>query len=137
MENDLNRCKRCGQCMSVCPVYQATFREADVARGKLALLECVEAGTMNASKRLERILSRCLMCGACSQVCANRVETTLIMQTGREKLFETGKKGQTESALFGAVREGRLSTRVLLKGGALLQALACKTPSSVPSLLLH
>jgi len=112
--------------MSVCPVYQATFREADVARGKLALLECVEAGTMNSSNRLEEILSRCLMCGACSQVCANQVETTRIMQSGREKLFETGKKGQTESALFGAVREGRLSAKVLLKGGSLLQALACK-----------
>lgn len=112
--------------MSVCPVYQATFQESDVARGKLALLECVEAGTINASERLESILSRCLMCGACSQVCANKVETTLIMQTGREKLFETGKKGQTERALFGAVREGRLSAKVLLKGGSLLQALACK-----------
>lgn len=126
METDLNKCKRCGQCMSVCPVYQATFQESDVARGKLALLECVEAGTINASERLESILSRCLMCGACSQVCANKVETTLIMQTGREKLFETGKKGQTERALFGAVREGRLSAKVLLKGGSLLQALACK-----------
>ncbi|MEE9403227.1 MAG: (Fe-S)-binding protein [Desulfobacteria bacterium] len=126
MENDLNRCKRCGQCMSVCPVYQATFREADVARGKLALLECVQAGSMSASERLEEILSRCLLCGACAQVCANRVETNLIMQSSREQLFEAGNKGESRSAIFSAVREDHLSTKVLLKGGALLQALACK-----------
>ncbi len=126
MENNHNRCKRCGQCMSVCPVYQATFREADVARGKLALLEYVQAGTMRVSPRLEGILSRCLLCGACAQVCANKVETTRIMQSGREQLFEAAKRGEPQSALLRAVGEGRLSTKMLLKGGALLQALACK-----------
>jgi glycolate oxidase iron-sulfur subunit len=112
--------------MSVCPVYLTTFREADVARGKLALLESVEAGTMPESRRLEEILSRCLLCGACAEVCANRVQTTLLMQAGRQRLFEVEKRGETQSALLRAVREGRLSAKVLLKGGALLQALACR-----------
>jgi glycolate oxidase iron-sulfur subunit len=126
MEINENKCKRCGQCMTVCPVYQGTFREADVARGKLSLLECVQEGTMSASERLEEILSRCLLCGACAQVCANKVETTRIMQSGREQLLKARKRGQFQSALFRAVREGSPNTRVLLKGGALLQALACK-----------
>lgn len=123
---DQNKCKRCGQCMSVCPVYQATFREADVARGKLALLECVHAGSMGASERLEEILSRCLLCGACALVCANKVETTRIMQSGREQLLKAEKGGRVRNALFRAAREGNISAKVLLKGGSLLQALACK-----------
>ena len=126
METDLNRCKRCGQCMSVCPVYQATFREDDVARGKLALLESVETGTMRWSDRLGKILSRCLLCGACAQVCASRVETTLLIQLGRRQLFEDKKRGEPQNSVLRSVREGRLSARALLKGGALLQALACK-----------
>lgn len=126
METDLNRCKRCGQCMSVCPVYQATFREDDVARGKLALLESVETGTMRWSDRLGKILSRCLLCGACAQVCASRVETTLLIQLGRRRLFEDQKRGEPQNSVLRSVREGRLSARALLKGGALLQALACK-----------
>jgi len=131
MKTDSNTCKRCGQCMSVCPVYLTTFREDDVARGKLALLEGVEAGVMNRSKRFEEILSRCLLCGACAEVCANRVQTNRIMQSGRERLFELEKKSQAESALLKAVREGSLSAKALLKGGALLQALACrKIPES-------
>ncbi|MBW1858548.1 MAG: (Fe-S)-binding protein [Deltaproteobacteria bacterium] len=131
VETDSNKCKRCGQCMSVCPVYLTTFREDDVARGKLALLERVEAGAMNRSKRFEEILSRCLLCGACAQVCANQVQTSRIMQAGRQRLFELEKSGQAESALLRVVREGRLSAKGLLKGGALLQALACrKIPES-------
>ena len=126
METDLNRCKRCGQCMSVCPVYQATFREDDVARGKLALLESVETGTMRWSDRLGKILSRCLLCGACAQVCASRVETTLLIQLGRRRLFEDQKRGEPQNNVLRSVREGRLSARAMLKGGALLQALACK-----------
>lgn len=126
METDLNKCKRCGQCMSVCPVYQTTSQEADVARGKLALLECVQAGTMGASKRLEEILSRCLLCGACAQVCASKVETTLIMQSGRYQVFEDRKRNEPRSAVFRALQEGRLNNKAVLKGGALLQALACR-----------
>jgi glycolate oxidase iron-sulfur subunit len=112
--------------MSVCPVYQITFREADVARGKLALLESVEAGTMKWSNRVVEILSRCLLCGACAQVCASRVKTTLMIQSGRQRLFEVEKRGERQGALIRNLREGLLSARLLLKGGALLQALVCK-----------
>ena len=126
MENDLNRCKRCGQCMSVCPVYQTTYREADVARGKLALLESVETGTMRWSERLEEILSRCLLCGACAQVCASGVETNLLIQSGRQRLFEIEKRGKSQSGLLRSVRKGDLTAKVLLKGGALFQAMVCK-----------
>jgi glycolate oxidase iron-sulfur subunit len=49
------------------------------------------------------------------------------MQSGREQLFEAAKRGaESQSALLRALREGRLSTKMLLKAGALLQALACK-----------
>jgi glycolate oxidase iron-sulfur subunit len=107
-------------------VYLTTFREDDVARGKLALLEGVEAGVVNRSRRFKEILARCLLCGACAEVCASRVQTNRIMQAGRQRLFELEKKSHTENALLEAVREGRLSAKVLLKGGALLQALACR-----------
>jgi glycolate oxidase iron-sulfur subunit len=112
--------------MSVCPVYQATYREADVARGKLALLEYAQRGTMEWSDLLGEILSRCLLCGACAQVCANRVETTLMIQAGRQRLLEAKKRGESQGAVMRSLREGHLTAKVLLKGGALLQALLCK-----------
>ena len=39
LEDQLVVCMRCGMCQAVCPVYSQTGREADVARGKLALLD--------------------------------------------------------------------------------------------------
>ena len=39
LEDQLVVCMRCGMCQAVCPVYTQTGREADVARGKLALLD--------------------------------------------------------------------------------------------------
>ena len=126
MEQDDNQCKRCGQCMSVCPIYQTTFREADVARGKLALLESIQEGALNWSDRLEEILSRCLLCGACAEVCANQVQTTRIMQRYRQRLFEAKTRRNSWGALLPHAMEGNSNARALLKGGALLQALMCK-----------
>jgi glycolate oxidase iron-sulfur subunit len=112
--------------MSVCPIYHTTHREADVARGKLALLESLEAGTLDWSSRLEEILSRCLLCGACADVCANQVQATRIMLHYRQKRFDTKKQGEPRSALLRNAMEGDLGARTLLKGGALLQALMCR-----------
>ena len=38
LEGQLVSCMRCGLCQAVCPLFAETGREADVARGKLALL---------------------------------------------------------------------------------------------------
>jgi len=117
--------------MSVCPVYQTTFRETDVARGRLALLESVGEGTIPWSERLEEILSRCLLCGACAQICANNVPTTRLIQQGRQYLFEAGKGSRFSHPLIRSVRQGELSGRAVVKGGALLQGLLCrKIPDS-------
>jgi len=39
LEDQLVVCMRCGLCQAVCRLFAATGREADVARGKLALLD--------------------------------------------------------------------------------------------------
>ena len=39
LEDQLVVCMRCGLCQAVCPLFAETGREADVARGKLALLD--------------------------------------------------------------------------------------------------
>jgi glycolate oxidase iron-sulfur subunit len=112
--------------MSVCPLYQTTFREADVARGKLALLEMMDEDAMQRSKRVRSILSRCLLCGACGEACANSVQTTDVIQRGRQDLFKVGRGRWLENPLVKILREGGLSGRVAPKGGALFQALCCK-----------
>ncbi|MBW2108835.1 MAG: (Fe-S)-binding protein [Deltaproteobacteria bacterium] len=120
-----NRCKRCGRCMTVCPVYQVTGHEADVARGRLALLEKMDSATLRRSPRFSEILTRCLLCGACTQACANSVPAAQIIQAGRQGLHASHRRW-LENPLARTIRKGDLSPRIVSKGGSLLQALFCK-----------
>ncbi len=71
--DQLALCKRCGMCHAVCPVFAETGREADVARGKLALLDgLVDEMFTNPEGVFER-LNRCLLCGSCASICPRGV----------------------------------------------------------------
>lgn len=111
--------------MTVCPVYQVTGHEADVARGRLALLEQMGPASGKRSARFSEILSRCLLCGACAQTCANRLPTVEIIQAGRHHLHESHPRW-LENPLAKTIRKGDLSSHIVSKGGPLLQALLCK-----------
>lgn len=66
-------CMRCGFCMSVCPVFGATMKEADVTRGKIALLENLAHEMISDSKGVNEKLNRCLLCGSCQANCPSGV----------------------------------------------------------------
>jgi len=120
-----NQCIRCGRCMKVCPVYQTTFKEADVARGRLVVLETMAEGALRRSARLPEILSRCLMCGACAHACVNEVDTTGTFQQGRESYLGS-MKGRKDNPLLEIIRQGGIPGDIVAKGGALLESLFCK-----------
>ena len=71
LEDQLMVCMRCGMCQAVCPVFAETGREADVARGKLALLDgLIQANVQRPEgrKRAHDALSALrLMCGQLPQ----------------------------------------------------------------------
>ncbi|MEI9974395.1 MAG: 4Fe-4S dicluster domain-containing protein [Ignavibacteriota bacterium] len=46
LQQELDRCMKCGFCMSVCPVYNAEKNEGGVARGKITIAEAVIAGQL-------------------------------------------------------------------------------------------
>lgn len=79
-------CVGCGACMQVCPVYRAGRREELSARGKLRLIQALAQGPLPPSRRLGEILSRCLLCGRCSQNCPNQVPAMEGLRAGREVL---------------------------------------------------
>lgn len=79
-------CVGCGACMQVCPVYRAGRREDLSARGKLCLVRALAQGPLPASRHFAEILSRCLLCGRCSQHCPNQVRAMEGLRAGREIL---------------------------------------------------
>jgi glycolate oxidase iron-sulfur subunit len=65
---------RCGLCQAVCPVYGSTYLEADVTRGKIALLENLAHETIKDAKSVNQRLNRCLLCGSCQTNCPSGVK---------------------------------------------------------------
>jgi glycolate oxidase iron-sulfur subunit len=73
LEEQLVVCMRCGMCQAVCPVFEQTGREADVARGKLALLDGLLQEMFADPEGVHRRLNKCLLCGSCAANCPSGV----------------------------------------------------------------
>jgi len=74
LEGQLVSCMRCGLCQAVCPLFAETGREADVARGKLALLSGLAQEILTSPQKVQDHLSRCLLCGSCAANCPSGVK---------------------------------------------------------------
>lgn len=74
LDDQLVVCMRCGMCQSVCPLFAETGREADVARGKLALLDGLAQELFANPQGVQDRLTRCLLCGSCAANCPSGVK---------------------------------------------------------------
>ena len=87
-EEKVSQCIKCGNCLSVCPVYLETHRETLVARGKLSILSGYFSDLLPANKEIFNLLSNCLLCGACAEYCPGGVKADDLIQQGRSLLLE-------------------------------------------------
>ncbi len=83
IEEQMVSCMKCGMCQATCPLYAQTGREADVARGKVALLEDLSQEILNDPEGVQKRLDRCLLCGSCQAGCPSGVKTMQIMTKAR------------------------------------------------------
>lgn len=91
LDDLLVSCMKCGFCMGVCPVYGATMREADVTRGKIALLENLAHEMTQNVNAVDEKLNRCVLCGSCQANCPSGVKIMDIFL--RARTIVTGYKG--------------------------------------------
>jgi glycolate oxidase iron-sulfur subunit len=70
-------------CQAVCPVFKTTGFEADVARGKVALLDGLTRQILTQPDQVLERLNRCLLCGACERRCSRKVDLMAIFLTAR------------------------------------------------------
>jgi glycolate oxidase iron-sulfur subunit len=57
-KEDLDKCTKCGFCMSYCPVYQEERVESSVARGKIMLIRALLSGELTATDEMARQLNK-------------------------------------------------------------------------------
>ncbi|MBF0481417.1 MAG: (Fe-S)-binding protein [Desulfovibrionaceae bacterium] len=83
IDDQLVSCMRCGMCQAVCPVFGDTGREADVARGKIALLSQLGSEMIRDPHQVKERLERCLLCGSCAAACPSGVPVVDIFLRAR------------------------------------------------------
>ncbi|MBU0970889.1 MAG: (Fe-S)-binding protein [Proteobacteria bacterium] len=88
LEEQLVTCIRCGMCQSVCPLFEQTRKEADVARGKLALLSGLMENFFADPSGVSQRLNKCLLCGSCAANCPSGVNVLEIFIKARAILAE-------------------------------------------------
>ncbi len=87
LDDRIIACMKCGLCQAVCPTFGASMMEADVARGKLALIDNLAHEVLNAPEALADKLGRCLLCGSCQAACPSGVHIIDIFLEAREIVF--------------------------------------------------
>jgi len=100
LEDQLVACRRCGLCQAVCPLFAETGREADVARGKLALLSGLAQEILKNPQGVQDHLSRCLLCGSCAANCPSGVQVLDIFIKARAILAGYLGLSPVEKAVF-------------------------------------
>ncbi len=80
---DLDRCTKCGFCMSACPVYKEERVESSVARGKIMLIRALLDGSLPLTDEMAAQLNRCTLCGTCAQNCPAGTSVPAVMAAAR------------------------------------------------------
>ena len=123
LQAELDKCMRCGMCMSVCPVYGAEKSEGAVARGKIGIAEAVIAGDLALDdQEVIDTLFNCLVCKSCMQACPSGVQFDRIMLELRARIVEKNGLPWLKSAIFGALKQPQ-ALDAAMKVGAALQGL--------------
>ena len=123
LEDQLVVCMRCGMCQAVCPVYNQTGREADVARGKLALLDGLMKEILDDPAAVEERLNKCLLCGSCAANCPSGVSVLEIFLKARAIITGyTGLSPAKQLVLRGMLSHPETFDRVAQWGGEISEA---------------
>ncbi|MCK4862878.1 MAG: (Fe-S)-binding protein [Dehalococcoidales bacterium] len=82
-KEDLDKCTKCGFCMSYCPVYQEEHVESSVARGKIMLIRALLDGTLEATDEMAEQLNRCTLCMTCAENCPAGTQVPAVITAAR------------------------------------------------------
>lgn len=80
--------------MAFCPVYRVERTETANMRGRLALLQSIEAGRKIPADAVETALGTCAGCLTCRATCPNKVETGLATMIGRALYADASPKAR-------------------------------------------
>jgi len=105
---EIARCVRCGACSTVCPSFLADRRESRSPRGRIALIEAVLDGRLEASQVYRDRLATCTGCLACGTRCSSGVPAAAVIQAAKEDAVLQAGTGLVAGAVAAALQHPRL-----------------------------
>jgi glycolate oxidase iron-sulfur subunit len=124
LQQELDKCMHCGNCMAVCPVYATDKTEAGVARGKVMVAQAVLEGELGLDEpEVVEMLFNCLVCKSCMQSCPTKVDFGRIMLALRAAIVRKNGLPWLKQAIFGMLKHPALFDRGM-KLGAMLSGIA-------------
>jgi glycolate oxidase iron-sulfur subunit len=82
----LQQCMHCGMCLPTCPTYDATGRERNSPRGRIALMRAIADGDLDVTPTFADEMSYCLGCLACQTACPAGVNYAALFETARSDI---------------------------------------------------
>ena len=126
LEDHLVVCMRCGMCQAVCPLFAETGREADVARGKLALLDGLAHEMIRDPKGVQERVNRCLLCGSCAANCPSGVKVLDVFIKARAILAGYSGLSPVKKTVFRGMLARPALFNQMLEWGVKFQAIFTK-----------
>ncbi|SHN79695.1 (Fe-S)-binding protein [Desulfitobacterium chlororespirans] len=125
IQDELNKCMKCGNCQEVCPIYKENRREVSVARGKISLVQMVMNGEVEMTEGIADRLSLCTTCMACNKICPCGVRFDKIILAARAEAVRKKGLHPVKKIAFTALKANRLFD-FGMKMGSTFQGLAMK-----------
>ncbi|MBV5305182.1 MAG: (Fe-S)-binding protein [Desulfobulbaceae bacterium] len=127
VREELDKCMKCGNCMSVCPVYGAEKLETSVTRSKIAVAEAVLDGELELDDpQVYDMLFNCLVCKSCMTGCPTKVDFGRIIVALRAALVRKNGLPWLKKMIFSTMKHPKLFDAGL-RIGAAMQSLAFKS----------
>jgi glycolate oxidase iron-sulfur subunit len=86
----LQQCMHCGMCLPTCPTYDATGRERNSPRGRIALMRAIADRDLELTAAFADEMSYCLGCLACQTACPAGVNYGALFETARSHIQASG-----------------------------------------------
>ncbi len=132
-----DKCRSCGSCRAVCPIFAEIGREDSVARGKVALIRAVLDGELGLTEIFDDRIQLCLNCKACVDACPNDVRVDDLILSARSGLVEAGRLPFVKRFVFRRLlRRGRLLPPVGKTAGFFQRFVLRGLPKNSPFRLL-
>lgn len=131
LEESIDACNRCGMCQAACPLFKITGKEADVARGKIALLDGLVQEMFDNPKGVSRRLDRCLLCGSCAATCAAKINTVELFLKARTILSDFMGLSPSKKLALKALLKNPGATDTLFRLGKAAGKITSKPASPV------